>query len=294
MSAGLVRGRNVRYAVAWRYVLLIAVALVFVFPVVFMLVSSLKPDLQLLRDTGSLRAFLPVGDISLDNYAAAFRRAPIGRFVYNSLLVTGLTVVFGLFLNSLAGFAFAKLRWRGRSVVLAVVIATLIVPFETIAVPLLMMVNTLPWLGPDGLTIGWLNSYRVQIVPFIADALSIFLFVQFFKDLPDEIIEAARIDGATWWQVYLRVIVPLSGPVFATAAILKFLAMYNMYLWPLMVAQGERYRPVMVGLQYFFQLNVAWGEVMAYLSLITVPVLVFYLLLQRAFVESIAASGVKG
>jgi hypothetical protein len=145
------------------------------------------------------------------------------------------------------------------------------VPFETIAVPLLLLVNALPWLGPDGLTFGWLNSYRVQIVPFIADALSIFLFVQFFKDLPDEIIEAARIDGASWWQVYLRVIVPLSGPVFATAAILKFLAMYNMYLWPLMVAQGEAYRPVMVGLQYFFQLNVAWGEVMAYLSLITVP-----------------------
>jgi multiple sugar transport system permease protein len=114
MSAGGVRGRNERYRTVWRYVLLIAVALVFVFPVVFMVVSSLKPDLQLLRDTGSVRAFLPVGDISLDNYVSAFERAPIGRFVYNSVLVTGLTVVFGLFLNSLAGFAFAKLRWRGE------------------------------------------------------------------------------------------------------------------------------------------------------------------------------------
>ena len=87
---------------------------------------------------------------------------------------------------------------------------------------------------------------------------------------------------------------PLSGPVIATAAILKFLAMYNQYLWPLMVTQAEGYRPVMVGLQYFFQLNTAWGELMAYLSVITVPVLAFYLILQRAFISSIASTGVKG
>jgi multiple sugar transport system permease protein len=90
------------------------------------------------------------------------------------------------------------------------------------------------------------------------------------------------------------VFMPLAGPVVATAAILKFLAMYNAYLWPLMTTQSEQYRPVMVGLQYFFQLNVAWGEIMAYLSIITIPVLVFYLWLQRAFIESIASSGVKG
>lgn len=205
-----------------------------------------------------------------------------------------MTITLSLILCSLAGFAFANLRWPGRNLVLAIIIATLIVPFETIAVPLLLLVNNLPWVDADGLTVGWLNSYHVQIVPFIADALSIFLFVQFFRDLPNEIIEAARIDGASWLQVFVRVIVPISGPVFATAAILKFLAMYNQYLWPLMVVQSEHYRPVMVGLQYFFQLNVAWGEVMAYLTLITLPVLLFYLLLQRAFIESIASTGVKG
>ena len=159
---------------------------------------------------------------------------------------------------------------------------------------MLLIVNYLPWLGPDGVTTGWLNSYHVQIIPFIADALSVFLFVQFFRDLPNELVEAARIDGAGWFQIYSRVFVPISGPVFATAAILKFLAMYNQYLWPLMVAQSEEYRPVMVGLQYFFQLNTAWGEIMAYLTIITVPVLLFYLALQRAFIESIASSGVKG
>ena len=134
----------------------------------------------------------------------------------------------------------------------------------------------------------------MQIVPFIADALTIFLFVQYFRDLPGELIEAARVEGASWWQVYAKILMPLSGPVIATAAILKFLVMYNQYLWPLIVVQEEGYRPVLVGLQYFFQLNTAWGEIMAYLTLITLPVLAFYLFLQRAFIASIASTGVKG
>lgn len=279
---------------AVRYAVLILIAIIFIFPLVFMLMSSLKPDQQLLTDTASLAAFLPVGDISLDNYFAAFRRAPVGLFVFNSVLVTGVTVLLSLLVCSLSAFAFVFIDWRGRELVLTIILATLIVPFETIAIPLLLISANLPWIGLDGLTYGWLNSYQVQIVPFVADGLTIFLFVQYFKDLPGELIEAARVEGANWWQVYRRVVMPLAGPVLATAAILKFLAMYNQYLWPLMVVQQEQYRPVMVGLQYFFQLNRAWGEIMAYLSLITVPVLAFYLFLQRAFIASIASTGVKG
>jgi multiple sugar transport system permease protein len=277
-----------------RYLVLCLIALIFVFPLVFMINSSFKPDSQLLADTSSLRAFLPVGDISLNNYFGAFRRAPVGLFVLNSVLVTGVTVLLSLLICSLAAFSFAFLRWKGRDVLLSIVIATLIIPFETIAIPLLLLVSKLPWIGLDGLHWGWLNTYRVQIIPWIADGLTIFLFVQYFKGLPGELIEASRVEGANWWQVYYRVVMPLSGPVLATAAILKFLIMYNQYLWPLIVVQQESYRPVMVGLGYFFQLNVAWGEVMAYLTLITVPVLVFYLLLQRAFIASIASTGVKG
>ena len=277
-----------------RYVVLTLIALIFIFPLVFMVVSSFKPDLQLLRDASSIRAFLPVGDISTNNYTAAFERAPIGLFVFNSVLVTGVTVLFSLLICSLAAFSFVFLEWKGRNVLLSIIIATLIIPFETIAIPLLLLVSKLPWIGVDGFSVGWLNTYRVQIIPWIADGLTIFLFVQFFKDLPRDLIEASRVEGATWWQIYRRVVMPLSGPVIATAAILKFLVMYNQYLWPLIVVQEETYRPVMVGLQYFFQLNTAWGEVMAYLTIITVPVLVFYLVLQRAFIASIASTGVKG
>lgn len=277
-----------------RYAVLTLIAIIFVFPLVFMVMSSLKPDQQLLSDTASLRAFLPVGDVSFDNYTAAFHRAPVGLFIFNSVVVTGVTVVLSMIACSMAAFAFVFISWKGRDFVLTIILATLIVPFETIAIPLLLIASKLPWLGLEGFTTGWLNSYHVQIVPFIADGLTVFLFVQFFKDLPGELIEAARVEGASWWQIYRRIVMPLSGPVLATAAILKFLYMYNQYLWPLMVVQEEGYRPVMVGLQYFFQLNRAWGEIMAYLSLITVPVLAFYLYLQRAFIASIASTGVKG
>jgi multiple sugar transport system permease protein len=278
----------------WRYALLIVVAFIFVFPLVFMTMSSLKPDLQLLTDTESIRAFLPVGDVSLNNYYAAFKRAPVALFVFNSIFVTGTTVLLSLLLCSLAAFSFVFLEWKGRDVILTAIVATLIVPFETIAIPLLMLVNNLPWLGSNGFEIGWLNTHHVQIIPWIADGLTVFLFAQAFKDMPRELIEAARIEGASWWQIYYKIIMPLSGPTIATAAILKFLVMWNQFLWPLISVQAEQYRPVMIGLQYFFQLNIAWGEVMAYLTMITLPVIIFYLLLQRAFISSIASTGIKG
>jgi len=246
-----------------RYVLLLFIACIFIFPIVFMIVSSFKPDLQLLQDTSSIKALLPVGHISLNNYREAFDRAPIGLFIFNSVFITATTLILSLFLASIAAFAFVFIDWRGKSIVLALVIATYILPFETVAIPLLLLVNNLPWISTEGVTWGWLNSYQVQIIPWIVRALEIFLFVQYFRDLPKDLVEAARVDGATWFQVYRRVVMPLSGPVIATVAILKFLEMYNnQFIWPIMVVQAEEYRPIMVGLQYFFQLNTAWGEIM--------------------------------
>jgi len=280
------------------YIPMVIFAAIFMFPLIFMFVSSLKPDAQILADVDNIRAFLPVGDISLDNYAGVFERVPFWRFLLNSTIVTVLIVGVGLVVNSLAGFALSRMEWKGRKLLLTIIIATLIVPFETIAVPMVYWVSKLPTLVfEDGMLkydFGWLNTYEVMIVPFIANAFSIFLFTQYFSTIPTSIDEAARIDGASWFQVYWRILVPLSGPAFATVAILTFLPAWNSYLWPLMVVQQEQLRPVMVGMQYFFQLNTAWGEVMAYTSLITIPVLLVFLVFQRAFVSSIAASGVKG
>ncbi len=275
----------------WRYVVRGALVLVFALPLLFMLVSSLKPDTQIFGDLTSINAFLPVGDVSLTNYEAVFERVPFWRFMMNSVLLSALTVGLGLIVNSMCAFGLARLRFRGQGLILGVILATLIVPFETLALPLLWWVNLLPYY--DGTT-GWLDTYEVQFIPFIANAFSIYLFYQYFDSIPKELDEAAKVDGAGWFMIYRKVIMPLSGPVIATVAILTFLPAWNQYLWPLMAVQTEALRPVMVGIDYFSQLTTNWGQIMAYASLITVPVLVLFIALQRMFINSIASSGVKG
>jgi multiple sugar transport system permease protein len=263
-----------------------------------MVVSSFKSDDQIFSDLGSLRAFLPVGALSLDNYTGVFERVPAAQFLLNSVLISSITVVLGIIVNSLAAFALSRMRWPGRKLVLTGIIATLIVPFETFALPLVWWVNQLPLLRVNGFhlewTTGWMDTYQVQIVPFIANAFSIFFFHQYFQSIPKEIDEAAIVDGAGWFTIYRRIVMPLSGPAIATVAILTFLPAWNSYLWPLMVVQSENLRPVMVGISYFFQLNVGWGQIMAYSSMITVPILALFVAFQRSFVNSIASTGVKG
>jgi multiple sugar transport system permease protein len=197
----------------------------------------------------------------------------------------------------MAAFALSRMRWRGRKIVFAAILATLIVPFETFALPMVWWVNKLPWLTFNhgfALTQGWLDTYRVQIIPFLASAFSIYLFYQYFDTIPTELDEAARMDGASWFGIYSRVVMPLAGPAVATVSILTFLPAWNAYLWPLMVVQSEQYRPVMTGIQYFYLLKVSWGQVMAYATMITVPVLALFIAFQRSFISSIASSGVKG
>ncbi|WP_427175107.1 carbohydrate ABC transporter permease [Arthrobacter sp. 92] len=263
-----------------------------------MFVSSLKPDQQIFGDLSSIAAFLPVGNLSMDNYGAVFDRVPAARFLINSIGISAVTVILGVLVNSLAAFALSRMRIRGKGIILTLIIATLIVPFETLALPLVWWVNQLPWLDINGfslsLTTGWLDTYHVQIIPFVANAFSIYLFHQYFESIPKELDEAARVDGAGWFKIYRQIVMPLSGPAIATVSILTFLPAWNSYLWPLMVVQSEELRPVMIGVQYFFQLNVSWGEVMAYSSMITLPVVALFIAFQRSFVNSIASSGVKG
>lgn len=272
----------------------VVLAFVFGLPLVFMFVSSFKPDLQIFGDLGSIKAFLPTGDISLDNYTGVFGRVPFAQFMMNSVLITVVTVVFGVIVNSMAAFALARIKFKGSGLVLGLILATLIVPFETLALPLLWWVNKLPFWGPGGYSEGWLDTYQVQIIPFIANAFSIFLFYQYFDSIPKELDEAAKVDGASWFRIYRSIVMPLAGPAIATVAILTFLPAWNQYLWPLMSVQSEELRPVMIGLDYFKQLNTSWGQIMAYASMITAPVLILFIAFQRSFINSIASSGVKG
>jgi len=279
--------------ISLNYLIMILLAVFFLFPIVFMLISSVKnSEMQVVGDMGSLKAFLPVGDIGFQNYRDVFANLDFGGLMFNSVLIMLLTVILGLLVNSMFAYALARLRFKGRNLLLGIVVSLIIIPFEAVAVPLLLLVNKLPWFG--GATT-WLDSYHVQIIPFIADAFSIFLFYQFFITLPKDLEEAALVDGAGLFRIFWSIVIPLSRPIYATVAILQALFTWNRFMWPLMVTRGPGVRPLTVGIQSFFgQDPKLWGDLMAFAAMITIPVLIVFLLFQKWFVQSVARTGIKG
>jgi multiple sugar transport system permease protein len=266
------------------YILLIFLSLIFVAPIAFMLVASLKPDELVLSQAGTLQGFIPA-PASLQNYRDVFERVNFGQFFINSLFITSMVVLVGLLVNSLAGYAFARLRWRGRNTLLPIVLAMMIIPFEAIAVPLFFQITLL----------GWRNTYLAQILPFVANAFSIYLFYTFFIGLPKELEEAARIDGASIIRTFWEIIVPISKPVFATVAILTFLTQWGSFLWPLMVTIDEQVRPLPVAISSFQTLPpIQWADIMSFGVMMVAPILVVFLLFQKWFVEGVASTGTKG
>jgi multiple sugar transport system permease protein len=249
-----------------------------------MVVGSLKPESRVLVEAGSYRAFIPV-DVDLRNYRDVFDRVDFGRYLFNSLFITGMVMMAGLVVNSLAGYAFARLAWQGRKLLFALVLAILILPLEAIAVPLFYQVTLF----------GWRDTYLVQILPFVANAFSIYLFYTFFLGLPRELEEAACLDGASVLRTFLSIIVPNSKPVFATVAILSFLTQWGVFLWPLMVTSGETVRPLPLAIATFYTLPpLQWGDIFAFGVMMVLPILLVFLFFQRWFIRGVVATGIKG
>lgn len=281
------RHRNAPLALLRRtadYALLSVCALLVGAPVALMVVGSVKPDALVLVEAGSWKAFFPDA-FTLENYTDVFARMPFGRYLFNSLLINGAIVVLGLLVNSFAGYALARLRWPGRDGVLILVLALLIVPFEAIAVPLFYQLTAL----------GWRDSYEVQIIPFIAYPLSIYLFYSFFLGLPKELEEAARVDGAGVLQTFFLVVLPNARAAFASVTIVTFLLFWGLYLWPLLMTAGDEVRPLPLAVAAFHTLPpLKWGDILAFGVLMVAPVLVVFIVFQRWFVAGVATSGLKG
>lgn len=268
-----------------QYALMVLLAAFFLFPLVYMYVSSVKPDAVVLSDADSLAGFIPAPFVGAENYSDAIERASVFRSFLNSTIISGAIVIVGLVINSLLGYTLARLRFRGRTVLLAAVIALIIIPFEALAVPLLYM----------SALFGWLDTYHVQILPFVANPLFIYLFYTFFLNIPVEIEEAAKIDGAGPVRTFVSVVAPLARPAYATVAILGFLFSWGQFLWPVMVTRGIDVRPLALGIGTFKTTPpVQWGDIMAYGALMTLPLLIVFLVFQRFFVQGVASSGVKG
>jgi len=265
------------------YLLLSATAMLFIAPVLFMVAGSLKPDARVLSEMDSLRAVLPA-EIDWQNYRDVFARIPFGRYLWNSALINGLIVGLGLIVNALAAYALARLSWRGRTVILAGVLALLIIPFEAIAVPLFYQLSAL----------GWRNDYLVQVFPFVANPLAIYLFYSFFLGLPRELEEAARVDGAGILRAFFVIVIPNAKPVFATVAIVTFLLYWGMYLWPLLMTVDDGVRPLPLAIATFYTLPpVQWGDILAFGVMMVLPVLVIFIAFQPWFVRGVATTGIK-
>ena len=263
------------------------IALVIVSPLILLVVASLKPDrFQILQDMGSFRAFM-VANPTLRNFSEVLTLdgpLPFGRYMLNSLFILAVTVGCGVFVNSAAAFVLAWGRLPGLGLILGLLIALYIVPQESIVLPLLMIVNRA----------GFGDTFTAQIAPWIASPLYIFLFYQFFKQVPKDMVDAARMDGAGPWRIYWSLFLPLSLPVMATTAILLGIETWNQYLWPLMVTQTNYARPISVGIASFFGADsIFWNDAMAASVVMMAPVLLLYVVFQRWFVASVMGAAVK-
>ncbi|HEX2913186.1 MAG TPA: acetylxylan esterase [Chloroflexia bacterium] len=261
------------------YGLMLVLALFFLVPFVFMVVGSLKPSERVLAEGNSWQTFIPT-EITFQNYGEAFRRASFGQLFLNSVIIIGLSVAGGMVVNSLFGYALARFSFRGKRLVIGVIITLIIIPLEAYAIPMLYTMAQ----------INWTDTFQAQILPFLANPFYIYLFYTFFLNLPKDLEEAAEIDGAGAWATFLRVAVPLSQPVYATVAILSFLASWGQLLWPILVTRGPQVRPLALGIAEFqTQQQINWGAIMAFATMMTLPTLLVFFIFLNAFIRGIVS-----
>jgi multiple sugar transport system permease protein len=263
------------------HLVLIPIAVVMVIPLVWMLVTSL----QTLEETRHYPPTLMPTSLELHNYTDVLQQAPFARWFVNTLVVTVVVVLGNLLFCSLAGYAFARIRFVGREFVFVLILATLMVPFQVVIIPTFLIVKTF----------GLIDTLGALILPNLASAFGIFMLRQFFRTLPIELEEAARIDGASRLGILLKIVLPLSGPALATLAVIMFMWTWNDFLWPLITIYSPNNMTLQLGLATFqgaHQTNT--NLLMAANVMSMLPVLLLFFLAQRYFVRGIATTGLKG
>ncbi|MEV6156551.1 carbohydrate ABC transporter permease [Nonomuraea sp. NPDC052129] len=250
-------------------------------PFAWMFLGSVKPTGEIVAYPSS---WLPRSP-TLDNFELLLSKQSFGLYFFNSALVAAVCVMGNLLFCSMAGYAFAKMEFAGKRLLFGLVLTMLIIPGTTTFVPLFVLVSNM----------GLSNSYLGLILPFLVTPLGVFLMRQFIQDIPDSLVEAARLDGAGETRIFLRVIVPLCRPALATLAILTFLAQWNNFLWPLVIAQTEDHYTLPVALALFSvgANGTNYGLLLAGAVTVVTPILVLFLFLQRQFVQGIANTGIK-
>jgi len=250
-------------------------------PFVWMVSTSLKEP----REIFTYPPILVPSRFAWGNYLEAVSAMPFGRFYFNSFVVAVSVTILQILTSSLAAFAFARLRFRGREPLFLLYLATLMIPFQVTMIPNFIVVRFL----------GWYDSYQALILPTAFSAFSTFLLRQYFRGIPIELDEAARMDGASSWRIWWQIVMPLSGPAIAALTIFTFLGSWNDFLWPLVITASLEMRTLPVGLSAFQgQYNVQWHLLMAGAVIALIPVLIIYTTAQKWFVRGITLSGLAG
>lgn len=267
------------------YTIHIIIALIVFLPLAFAFISSFRPLDEIFKYMSPVtwKTFLPT-NLTLEAYVNLFTERGFGRIFFNTFYVSFVNVVFGVLVGSMAGFAFAIFKFRGKGLLFLLVLLTFMIPFEVIAIPLYSLVDAL----------GWIDTYSGLIVPGIANGLVIFLYRQFFMELPGSLIESARMDGASWLKVYSGIIMPLCKPVSVTAGLLIFIQQWESFMWPLIATRSKEYKVIQVALSDFItEYATYWNEMFAAAIIaVIVPVLIL-LPLQRYYVQGISNTGSK-
>lgn len=268
------------------YIALVVMTVVSLFPVIFCLSASLRTQEDLFKNMFpfTIKSLLPT-ELTAVNYIAIFTEYDFWRPIVNTLIVTILTILLGCVINSMAGFAFTCFEFKGKKIFYPLVLVSFMVPFEAIAIPLYSVADTF----------GMVDTYADMIIPAIADGLVTFLFIQFFKDIPPSLIEAARVDGAKWPVIFTKIIMPISVPVFITAGLMIFMNQWNSYLWPLLVARSKEIRTIQIAISQFSgERSIKWTYIYAGSMISAIIPIALFLPFQKYFVEGITAGSVKG
>ena len=270
-----------KWSKAGTYTLLIAASVVVAFPLLIALSYSFMSESEIATFPPPL---FPV-DPTFDNYGKVLATIPIGRYLFNSFAVSSAVVLGQLITASLAAYAFSFLVFRGRSLLFFVFLSTLMIPWEATIIPNYLTIRD----------IGWLDTYQGLAVPFMATAFGTFLLRQAFMQIPRELWDASRIDGASTFHFLRTTVIPLSRPALGTVAIYGFLSTYNQYFWPLLVTNQTLMRTTQVGIaQLRFEESTRWGLIMAGVIMVAAPTLALLILGQRQLIRGLTAGAVKG
>ena len=262
----------------------IVIGIIFVSPLIWMISASLKPESQIFANINSLNTFFPVS-ASFNNYVEVFTRMNLPQVFKNTLLYIALILVLDLLVNSMCGYALAKFEFKGKGAIMNLVVALMVLPMEAIMLPLYIEMSQL----------GWVNTLAALVIPFVAKCFSIYMFRQFFCDIPDDLINAAKIDGCGRLRIFFKVVLPMVKSSIIALSIFTFVGAWNNFLWPMVSCSKQEMKTLPLALGMMKTLyNTDVGLTMACAVINFLPPFIFYVFMQSKFKEGMTLSGIKG